>query len=165
MKIVILVLIKYSCMSQLESYLDVKVLEPYALLYSKLLRPVSHDEYKVAMLYVLQLLQEHKVLRWLIDATSSHFTMQDQRWTVETMGMLMLETTVRKIAMIRHDEIFLRVVAQRMRRQLYELHGNLQQLDEFETTEEALSFLTPGENYHELQKQILLAHVVPYHYN
>jgi hypothetical protein len=150
-------------MGHLESYLDVKVLEPYSLLYSKLLRPVSHDEYKVAMFFILQLLHEQKLLRWLIDATASHFTMKDQRWTIETMAMLMQETTIRKIAMIRDDDVFLRVVAQRMRSEIYGLYGQLQQIDEFETTTEALVFLTPGENYQELEYQILHTHLISSH--
>lgn len=121
-----------------------QILLPHKLIFTKFLKPVQHDIYKQAMLYVYTAIKEHNLENWVMDSTRSNFTMQDQKWSVEQLGLLLQDTPLRKVAMVRDHDAILQVIAESMRTKIYRIFGDDKELQHFETLEEALKFLVPG---------------------
>ncbi|MER2996784.1 hypothetical protein [Pontibacter populi] len=128
----------------LQEYYIGNVVTRYSLLYSKICQPISHEEFKAAMLRSLDLLSEHQLERWLVDFTSSNITLEDQRWAVETFGLLISDSSVKSIAMVRRDDMFLEMAAENMRDKIYDIYGHVQDLEHFESLSDALHWLCPG---------------------
>ena len=128
----------------LEEYYIGKVVPNYSLLYSKICQPVSHDDFKSAMLKSLELVDEFKLERWLMDFTSSNITLEDQRWSVETFGQLVLDSSLKCIAMVRREDMFLEMAAENMRDKIYDTYGHKQDLEHFDNITDALEWLSPG---------------------
>jgi hypothetical protein len=128
---------------QLEEYYIGKVVPEYSLLYSKICQPISHDEFKIAMLKSLKLLNEHHLERWLLDFTSGNITLEDQRWAVETFGLLIRDSLVKYIAMVRREDMFLEMAAENMRDKIYDTYGHIKELEHFDSIPDALHWLSP----------------------
>ncbi|WP_439882536.1 hypothetical protein ACSX1A_05075 [Pontibacter sp. MBLB2868] len=126
------------------SFLVLSILKPQKLIFTKILRPVNHEEYKSAMLEVYGKLQQFGLEYWVMDSTSSNFTMLDQKWSVEHLGLLLQDTKIRKVAMVRDRDAILQVIAESMRAKVYRIFGKDKELEHFETLEEALHYLVPG---------------------
>ncbi|WP_299824732.1 hypothetical protein [uncultured Pontibacter sp.] len=144
-------------MSTLENYLEVKLLTSEKLIFSKFSRPPGHEAFKQGMLFTHSLIKEHGVENWLIDATQSLFTMQDQKWAIEQLGALVNDTALGKVAMVHNNDAMLEIAADTMRTKIYRIHGLLQDLQYFATLPEALTFLLPNSNPDELIKAIKAA--------
>ena len=120
-----------------------QVLLPQKLIFTKFLRPVVHEEYKEAMLYVYEIIKTKRLENWVMVSTISDFTMQDQKWSVEHLGLLLQDTPLKKVAMVRDHDAILQLVAESMRSKIYRIFGTNKELQHFATMREALSFLLP----------------------
>jgi len=128
----------------LQDYFVVKVVDERKLIYTKILGSVPHEKYKDAMLYVVSLIKKYRLVRWLVDATASSYTLQDQRWTTEELGTLLQNTTLKQVAMVHSDDLFSEMAAENMRFKVYENYGYAHELERFESMAQALSWLSPG---------------------
>lgn len=106
-------------------------------------RPAQHDVYKKAMLQVYSTIKEHQLVNWIMDSTKSNFTMQDQKWSVEQLGLLLHDTPLQKVAMVRGQDPILQIVAESMRKKIYMIFGMQKELQHFATLEEALHYVAP----------------------
>ena len=131
-------------MAPVSEYLVTSVLQPQLLIYSKLLRPVTHEEYKSAMLEIYTLIQKNSLENWVMVSSISDFTMQDQKWSVEQLGLLLQGTPLRKVAMVRDSDAILELIAESMRAKVYRIFGKEKILEHFATLQEALQFLSPN---------------------
>ncbi len=129
---------------RLEEYYIGKVVPGHSLLYSKICQPVCHADYKAAMLKSLDLINEFHLKHWLVDFTSSNLTLEDQRWAVETFGLLIRDSFVKNIAMVRREDMFLEMAAENMRDKIYDMYGHIKELEHFESIPAALQWLCPG---------------------
>lgn len=126
------------------------ILLPHKLIFTKFLKPVQHDVYKQAMLYVYTTIKEHNLEKWVMDSTKSNFTMQDQKWSVEQLGLLLQDTPLKKVAMVRNHDAILQVIAESMRTKIYRIFGTDKELQHFATLDEALKYLVPDANTNNL---------------
>lgn len=133
-------------MPALSDYFFCRILKPERLIYTKFLRPTDHDEYKTAMLFVLGKIEELELVMWVMDSTLSYFTVQDQKWSVEYLGLLLKATTLKNFGMIRGKDAMLHMVAESMRSKIYRIFGDQIQLEQFEDLSEAMKFLLPDTN-------------------
>lgn len=127
-----------------QSLFKVKVHQHVSLLDSKFCGPTTHQEYQEAMLQVVGLVKNHHLLYWLLDATRTRLTLQDQRWGVQVLEPLIYETTLKKVAMVHQDDIFLEVAADNMRNKIYNTFDDYMELEHFATIADALNWLAPG---------------------
>lgn len=119
---------------------------PQKIVYSQLRKQWTHAEFKEAMLAILYNIQTHKLENWLIDTRTNNFTMQDQKWAVEHLGLFLQDTPIKKVALVRNHDALLQVVAESIRTKVYRIFGTQKILEHFETREEALRFLAPEED-------------------
>jgi hypothetical protein len=138
-------------MAQSTIYFVTSILKPQKMIYSKFLRPISYEEYKIAMLNVFELIQKSKLTKWVMVSSVSDFTMESQKWSVEYLGLLFQDTTLQKVAMVRDQDAILQVVAEKMRSKIYSLYGTEKELEHFESLEEALNFLAPESSVESLK--------------
>ncbi|WP_162426829.1 hypothetical protein [Pontibacter pudoricolor] len=96
------------------------------------------------MLKSLDLINEFHLKHWLVDFTSSNLTLEDQRWAVETFGLLIRDSFVKNIAMVRREDMFLEMAAENMRDKIYDMYGHIKELEHFESIPAALQWLCPG---------------------
>ncbi|MFD2247722.1 hypothetical protein [Pontibacter ruber] len=130
----------------ISDFYKIILLEKYKLLYTEWLRAVSSEEYRAALLEAYKCIRLHQLELWVMDSTRNNPTVQDQKWSVEKLGSLMAGTLIRKVAMVRADDLFVEVVAEVMRDKIYKLYGQERQLEHFRTLEEALQYVLPGED-------------------
>ena len=128
----------------LQDYFVVKILEERKLIYTKILGSVPHEKFKQAMLYVVSLVDKYKLTNWLIDSTASSYTLQDQRWAIEELGLLLQDSTLQRVAMVHNDDLFVELAAENMRFKVYERYGHKQDMEHFESMEQALNWLSLG---------------------
>ncbi|NEM97644.1 hypothetical protein [Pontibacter burrus] len=124
--------------------LDVQVLPEQSLLYSAFNRDLNHEEFKAALLYVVDQFQEHSTLYWLLDSSRNNFTLQDQGWVIKELSLLINQTTIRKAALVHNGNVFESLVADIMRDRIYHSHGPVQELEHFSSIPAALDWLLPG---------------------
>lgn len=129
---------------QLKDYYVEKVVPEYHLFYTSFNYPLNHSQFKSAMLHVVDLIHKYNLEYWLFDATTISFTLQDQRWSVENLGLLLRDTSLKCVAMIRREDLFLEMAAENMRDRIYGLYGHQVALEHFVNLEDALYWLYPG---------------------
>jgi hypothetical protein len=129
---------------RLEDYYIEKVVPEYHLFYTRFIYPLNHSQFKTAMLHIVDLINKYNLEYWLFDASAISFTLQDQRWTVESLGLLLRDTSLKCVAMIRREDLFLEMAAENMRDRIYDLYGRQIALEHFVTLEDALNWLYPG---------------------
>ncbi|MBW7468683.1 hypothetical protein ABID22_003060 [Pontibacter aydingkolensis] len=135
-------------------YFISQVLLPQKLIFTKFLRPMEHEVYKEAMLYVFTTIKDNNLENWVMDSTKSNFTMQDQKWSVEQLGLLLQDTPLKKVAMVRAKDSMLQIAAEAMRSKIYRIFGTQKELQHFATLEEALRFMLPDTNPGQLLKKL-----------
>ncbi|NDK55814.1 hypothetical protein [Pontibacter fetidus] len=128
----------------LQDYYVEKIVPEYHLFYTSFHYPLDHSQFKEAMLHIVDLINKHKLEYWLLDASSISFTLQDQRWAVESLGLLLRGTPLKCVAMVRREDLFLEMAAENMREKIYSLYGHQILLEHFLNTEDALNWLYPG---------------------
>ncbi|GAB3200068.1 hypothetical protein [Pontibacter aydingkolensis] len=115
---------------------------------------MEHEVYKEAMLYVFTTIKDNNLENWVMDSTKSNFTMQDQKWSVEQLGLLLQDTPLKKVAMVRAKDSMLQIAAEAMRSKIYRIFGTQKELQHFATLEEALRFMLPDTNPGQLLKKL-----------
>ncbi|MEJ8803833.1 hypothetical protein [Pontibacter sp. H249] len=133
-----------------------KVLQPYNLIFTKFLRPVVHEEFKQAMLAVYTSIQELKLTKWVMISTISEFTIPDQKWAVEQLGVLLYDTTLEKIAMVRNHDQELQAIAESIRTKVYRIYGNSKEMQHFATLNEAIKYLEPDSETEKLVTKLMI---------
>lgn len=116
--------------------------------------PVSFDVYKEAMLTVYTIIKEEGLENWVMDSTKSTFTLQEQKWSVEHLGLLLQDTGLKKVAMIRDNDPMLQIAAESMRNKIYRIFGTEKELQHFGTTKEALEFILSERDAEEALRNI-----------
>ena len=124
--------------------LDVRVLPEQSLLYSTFKRDLSHEEFKAAVLHVVDQFHKHSTLYWLMDSSRNNFTLQDQGWIIKELSQLINQTTLKKVALVHRGNVFEVLVAENMRDKIYHSYGLLQELEHFANMPDALEWLLPG---------------------
>ena len=130
--------------TRLEDYYVEKVVPEHHLFYTRFNYALNHSQFKTAMLHIVDLINKYKLEYWLFDASSISFTLQDQRWAVENLGLLLRDTSLKSVAMLRREDLFLEMAAENMREKIYSLYGHQIVLEHFIDLEDALDWLCPG---------------------
>ncbi|MDX5443057.1 MAG: hypothetical protein LPJ89_04655 [Hymenobacteraceae bacterium] len=131
-----------------------QVLPPYKLIFTMFTEPVSFEDYKAAMLQVYTIIKEQNLENWLMDSTKSTFRLEDQRWSVEHLGLLLQDTGLKKVAMVRDNDAMLQIAAESMRTKIYRIFGTEKELKHFGTTKEALQFILSEKDAEEALRSI-----------
>ncbi len=76
---------------------------------------VNSESYRESMLLVGQFIREQRVSYWLYNTAKFYSpTLSDQVWLVEVFFPLLKDTSLRKIAIIMPEDVFLQAVADRL---------------------------------------------------
>jgi hypothetical protein len=112
------------------------------LLFTKWLRAVNTQEYRLSVLHCMDALNNSKVYYWLIDITRIFSpAMNDQKWTTELIGPAICHTLLKKIAVVIPDDLFLEVVAEKMGEEVLRLCDDQVKIAYFRHYEQALNWL------------------------
>ncbi|TPE42429.1 hypothetical protein [Pontibacter mangrovi] len=130
-----------------EDYLMYILIEKHRMLYNRWLRPVSSGELKKGAELVLRLMAERQVELWLLDASCCNTPgRDDQEWVVGRIGKLLTgkRARLRKLALVKSNDVFYGVVAEWMREKLHKLHGGSLRMQCFDSMTDAHSWLQEG---------------------
>ncbi|RDV11952.1 hypothetical protein DXT99_23300 [Pontibacter diazotrophicus] len=84
---------------------------------SRWLTSVDSEMYREGMLHLYGHIKQHHLSLWLYDASKfSTPNMSDQKWSVEVLAPLLAGTSLRRIAVIMSQDVFLQTVAEQVRR-------------------------------------------------
>lgn len=84
---------------------------------SRWLASVDSEMYRESMLHLYGHIKQHHSSLWLYDASKfSTPNMSDQKWSVEVLAPLLAGTSLRRIAVIMSQDVFLQTVAEQVRR-------------------------------------------------
>lgn len=108
-------------------------------------RPVDFEEYKEAMLQVYSTIKDHQLENWVMDSTKTIITLQEQKWSTEHLGLLLQETPLVKVAMVRANDAILQISAESIRNKVYRIFGKQKELEHFSNLPDALAFMLPGQ--------------------
>ncbi len=134
-----------------------KVLEDYLMyfrsaekkmFYNKWLRPASSAELRAGASLVHRSIEQSGVELWLLDATNCHTPCrEDQMWLLAEMGKLFenSECRLRKLAMVRSNEVFFTVIAENMQERLNALYGESMTMRHFDNLAVAYDWLLAEE--------------------
>lgn len=125
-------------------YLMYFIMKESRMLYNRWLRPVSSAEFRKGAEELHRLLSECQVERWLLDASCCNTPARDdQEWVVARIGDVVKgeDVCLRKIALVKSNDVFFGVIAEWMQEELLKLHGETLRMRCFDSLADANRWL------------------------
>jgi hypothetical protein len=112
------------------------------MVYSQWLRTVDSAEYRQSFLSICDLIRKSKANCWLIDlGKTTSPTISDQNWTTHLLANNLLESHIRKVAIVLPDDLFMELVAEKVIADFISLTKNKIQIARFANPEVAQQWL------------------------
>ena len=124
-------------------YLTVRHDASLNILFSEWFGRISSDEYREGMQFILQVIREKNIPRWLSNSRNMNaLPVVDQRWTNELFFREMPQTPLKKVARLLSDEIINQLIINNMVEHAQEISPIKVDFAQFSDLETAMQWLS-----------------------
>ncbi|MBC5991245.1 hypothetical protein [Pontibacter cellulosilyticus] len=121
------------------------------LLYSKWAMPIGSQQYKNGLQQLAQLIHNNEIQLWIHESRRmNELSMEDQKWTTEVLALVLTQTNLKHIAIVRPADISHTAPGNSLREKAYRIYGKNVGIEFFDTTEEAKAWILPHLQHYKL---------------
>ena len=121
------------------------------LLHSKWATPVNAAQIKEGLQHLVSTLHNKDVELWIHESRHLHeLTKDDKTWIIEVLGLILLQSNLKYIAIVRPQGIEAINVGKAIRDKAYRIYGKRIGIEFFDTTEEAKAWILPNLQHYRL---------------
>ncbi|MFD2515363.1 hypothetical protein ACFSRY_15930 [Pontibacter locisalis] len=123
----------------------------HKLLYSKWKGPFTSSQYREGLLHVAEAIHNNQIKLWLHESLRlEEIDMQDQKWTTEVFALILAQSPLKHLAIVRPEKQQSRTIASMLREKAYRIFGKIIGVEFFGSVEEAKAWLVPKRLYYTL---------------
>ncbi|WP_439883312.1 hypothetical protein ACSX1A_09085 [Pontibacter sp. MBLB2868] len=122
------------------------------LLYSKWIAPFTSEQYRAGLQHLAEVIHNNHIKLWIHESIGiNEIASLDQKWTTEVLALILVQSTLEYLAIVRPDTKEQVVVAGNiLREKAYRIFGKSVRVEFFDSTEEAKAWLIPKRQYYKL---------------
>ena len=121
------------------------------LLYSKWAMPIESNQYRKGLQHLVKVIHDHEVTLWIHESILlNDLGVEDTKWTTEVLGLLLLHSRLKHIAIVRPQASSTSAPALSLREKAYRIYGKSVSVEFFDTTEEAKAWILPNLQHYNL---------------
>lgn len=121
------------------------------LLYSKWASPIDSTQYREGLQRLVRIVHDNEIKLWIHESRRLHdLSVEDQKWTTEVVALLLTQSKLRHIAIIRPQGNQQPHQGLSLREKAYRIFGRIIGVEFFDTTEEAKAWILPQLQHYKL---------------
>ncbi|MDX5423456.1 MAG: hypothetical protein LPK14_14470 [Hymenobacteraceae bacterium] len=114
------------------------------LLHSKWTRPISHTELREGLQHLVEVIYNHEIKLWLHHSmVLDTLSMQDLNWLKEVLSLLLVQSSLKQMAIVSDEESDQKRVGESLREKSYRIFGKGVLVEFFPNTGLATAWLLP----------------------
>ncbi|SFG05570.1 hypothetical protein [Pontibacter chinhatensis] len=123
-------------------YLKLQLVPEESMLCVTWLRGVSSGEYRQGLLHLRQLILDHGIKLWFVDARRlTHVTFEDQQWIIKEIIPELLASSLQKFVRVVQPDVFSYITFEDLLRRAQQNYSLIGHVEQFTSAEAAMAWL------------------------